>query len=82
MKQKTSVTLSSDLLTQIDRDAGSAASRSAFIENVLREYFNKKVRQAVYERDLALRNEHADYYNREMKDVLRFQAPIHYETEE
>jgi metal-responsive CopG/Arc/MetJ family transcriptional regulator len=82
MKQKTSVTLSSDLLAQIDRDAGSKSSRSAFIEGVLREYFKQKIRQASYERDLKLLNAHADYFNREMEDVLRYQAPIDYETEE
>ncbi len=82
MKQKTSVTLSSDLLAQIDRDAGSKSSRSAFIEGILREYFKQKIRQAIYERDLKLLNEHAAYFNREMEDVLRHQAPIEYETEE
>jgi metal-responsive CopG/Arc/MetJ family transcriptional regulator len=82
MKQKTSVTLSSDLLAQIDRDAGSKSSRSAFIEGVLREYFKQKVRQAIYERDLKLINENADALNREAEDVLRYQAPIEFETEE
>jgi len=82
MKQKTSVTLSSDLLAQIDRDAGSKSSRSAFIEEVLREYFKQKIRQAIYERDLKLINEHADALNREAEDVLRYQAPIEFETEE
>lgn len=82
MKQKTSVTLSSDLLKEIDRDAGSKASRSAFIEGVLREYFKAKVRQAIHERDLKLINENADALNREAMDVLRYQAPIEFETEE
>lgn len=82
MKQKTSVTLSSDLLKEIDRSAGSKASRSAFIEGILREYFKEKIRRAIHERDLKLMNEHADYFNREMEDVLRYQAPITYESEE
>jgi metal-responsive CopG/Arc/MetJ family transcriptional regulator len=82
MKLKTSVTLSSDLLQQIDRDAGSKASRSAFIENALREYFKEKLRRAIYDRDLALMNAHADYFNREMEDVLTYQAPITYESED
>jgi metal-responsive CopG/Arc/MetJ family transcriptional regulator len=82
MKQKTSITLSSDLLKEIDRDAGSKASRSAFIEGVLREYFKEKIRRAIYERDLRLINEHADALNREAMDVLRYQAPIEFETEE
>jgi metal-responsive CopG/Arc/MetJ family transcriptional regulator len=78
MKTKTSITLSSDLLAEIDRDAGSKASRSAFIENVIREYYKQKVRHAIYEHDLRILNENADYFNREAMDVLRYQAPIDY----
>ena len=76
MKEKTSITLSSDVLAQIDRTAGSKASRSAFIENVLREYFKAKVRAAINARDLELINANADYLNREMEDVLQYQAPL------
>jgi metal-responsive CopG/Arc/MetJ family transcriptional regulator len=78
MKQKTSITLSSDLLKEIDRSAGTKASRSAFIEMVIREYFREKVRQAINERDIQILNANADYFNREMEDVLRYQAPIDY----
>ncbi len=76
MKEKTSITLSSDLLAQVDRNAGAKASRSAFIENVLREYFKAKVREAINARDLKLINANADYLNREMEDVLEYQAPL------
>jgi metal-responsive CopG/Arc/MetJ family transcriptional regulator len=76
MKEKTSITLSSDVLTQVDRSAGSKASRSAFIERVLREYFKSKVREAINARDLELINANADYLNREMEDVLKYQAPL------
>ena len=82
MKEKTSITLSSDLLAEVDRSVGTAASRSAFIEGILREYFKEKVRHAIYERDLQILNANADYFNREMEDVLRYQAPITYESEE
>jgi metal-responsive CopG/Arc/MetJ family transcriptional regulator len=82
MKTKTSITLSADLLRKVDRSAGSKASRSAFIEKVLREYFKARVRAALNARDAELINAHADYLNREMEDVLRYQAPIEYETED
>jgi hypothetical protein len=62
----------------VDRNAGSARSRSAFIEGVLRDYFKEKVRQAIHQRDLELINANADYLNREAMDVLRYQAPIDY----
>jgi len=82
MKEKTSITLSSDILAEIDRSAGSKTSRSAFIENVLREYFKEKVREALNARDVELINTHADYLNREAMDVLRYQAPIEYSSED
>jgi metal-responsive CopG/Arc/MetJ family transcriptional regulator len=78
MKEKTSITLSSDLLAYVDESAGAARSRSAFIEQVLREYFKEKVRQAINQRDLELINANADALNREAMDVLRYQAPIDY----
>jgi metal-responsive CopG/Arc/MetJ family transcriptional regulator len=82
MKEKTSITLSSDLLAEIDRNARPKLSRSAFIEAVIREYFKEKVRHAIYERDLQILNANADYFNREMEDVLRYQAPIEWTTED
>jgi len=78
MKEKTSITLSSDLLAEIDRNARPKTSRSAFIEGIIREYFKEKVRRAINERDLQILNANADYFNREMEDVLRYQAPIEY----
>ncbi|MGA9063143.1 MAG: ribbon-helix-helix protein, CopG family [Terracidiphilus sp.] len=76
MKEKTSITLSSDLLAEIGRRTGSKVSRSAFIEEVLREYLKEKVRRAIHARDLELINANADYLNREMEDVLKYQAPL------
>jgi metal-responsive CopG/Arc/MetJ family transcriptional regulator len=76
MKEKTSITLSSDVLAQVDRNAGSKASRSAFIESVLREYFKAKVREAINARDLELINAHADYLTRESRELDEYQAPI------
>jgi len=82
MKEKTSITLSSDILAEVDQTAGSKGSRSAFIEAVLRQYFKEKVREAINRRDAEIINANADYFNREMEDVLRYQAPIEWTTEE
>ena len=82
MKEKTSITLSSDLLAEVDKKAGATKSRSAFIEKVLRDHIRNEARRTVYERELKILNENADYFNREMEDVLRYQAPITYESEE
>jgi metal-responsive CopG/Arc/MetJ family transcriptional regulator len=82
MKLKTSVTLSSDVLAEIDRCAGSKASRSAFIEGILREYFKEKIRQAIHQRDMELINANADYLNSEMEDVLRYQTQFEYSAKD
>ena len=82
MKQKTSITLSEDVLAELDREAGNGASRSAFIENVLRKHFQEKIRQAIHARDIELINANADYLNREAMDVLRYQAPIEFTSED
>ncbi|HEY1679639.1 MAG TPA: hypothetical protein VGG04_18120 [Candidatus Sulfotelmatobacter sp.] len=73
MKEKTSVTLSKEVLTGIDRLAGSKQSRSAFIENVLAEYLRARVRAQIEARDLELINAHADELNAEVDEVLAYQ---------
>jgi metal-responsive CopG/Arc/MetJ family transcriptional regulator len=76
MKKKISITLSMDLLSEIDRLIGPNGSRSAFIEKVLKDHFQKLELQAIHQRDFELINANADYFNREMEDVLRYQADI------
>jgi metal-responsive CopG/Arc/MetJ family transcriptional regulator len=74
MKEKTSITLSSEVLAQVDRLAGSKQSRSAFIERVLRKYVRERKRAALHARDLERINRAADRLNREAADVLGYQA--------
>ncbi len=75
MKEKTSITLSREILIGIDRIAGTKQSRSAFIEGVLRRYLLERARAARDAREIELINEHADELNAEARDVLRYQAP-------
>ena len=82
MKQKTSITLSPDILKEIDRSAGRNGSRSEFIENVLREYFRAKVREAINARDVALINANLDALIRETQDLDAYQAPITWEEDD
>jgi len=74
MKEKTSITLSPEVLAQVDREAGSRMSRSAVIEQVLRSYFRERARRKVHARDLELINAAADRLNREAADVLEYQV--------
>jgi metal-responsive CopG/Arc/MetJ family transcriptional regulator len=75
MKEKTSITLSGDVLAAIDRIAGSKQSRSAFIERVLREFLRQRARAAVQARDLERLNAAAQRLNAEAADVMQYQAP-------
>jgi metal-responsive CopG/Arc/MetJ family transcriptional regulator len=74
MKEKTSITLSKDVLAEIDRLAGSRQSRSALIERILRLHLRNRERAVVQARDLARINESADRLNQEAADVLNYQA--------
>jgi metal-responsive CopG/Arc/MetJ family transcriptional regulator len=74
MKEKTSITLSADILAGIDRLAGSKLSRSALIERVLRRYLRDRARAAIEGRDLTRINAAADRLNSEIADVLEYQA--------
>ncbi len=74
MKEKTSITLSKDLLAKVDRVAGSRQSRSAFIESVLRKYLQGRQLAKIHARDLDLLNQAADRLNKEAEEVLEYQA--------
>jgi metal-responsive CopG/Arc/MetJ family transcriptional regulator len=81
MKEKTSITLSRDVLAQVDRLAGKRYSRSALIEGVLRRYFLDRRRAALHARDLQRINQAADELNSEAADVLEFQTPIEWSSD-
>jgi len=75
MKEKTSITLSREVLTGIDRVAGSNQSRSAFIEAVLQQYLRQRARAQRDARDIELINRNAEKLNRDAEDGLEDQAP-------
>jgi metal-responsive CopG/Arc/MetJ family transcriptional regulator len=74
MKEKISVTLSSNILARIDHLAGPKLSRSVFIERVLRIYFREGARRKMHARDLERINAAADRLNAEADEVLAYQA--------
>ncbi len=78
-KAKTSITLSVPLLVQIDKLVGERASRSAFIEKVLRDHLREVEREAIQQRDMELINANADYLNREALDVLEYQDALYFD---
>ena len=76
MKEKTSITLSKDVLSKIDRAAGSRQSRSSFIEEVLTQYLQDRARAERDARDLAIINRNASQLNRDALDGLEYQASL------
>ena len=79
MKAKTSITLSMQLLVQIDKLIGERASRSAYIEKVLRDHLRDEEREAAGQRDLEIINANADYFDREMEEVLKDQDAFYFD---
>jgi metal-responsive CopG/Arc/MetJ family transcriptional regulator len=74
MKEKTSITLSSDVLKAIDRLAGLKYSRSAVIEQAMRSYLKERERAFIYAHDLELLNRAADRLKAEAEQTLEYQA--------
>jgi len=76
MKVKTSVTLSEDVLEEVDSLIVEAGNRSAFIEEAVREHLNRLRQRARDENDLHILNEQADELNEEALDVLSYQVEL------
>jgi metal-responsive CopG/Arc/MetJ family transcriptional regulator len=75
MKVKTSITLSKELLQQIDaRIESQQRSRSEFIEEAVRAFLAQADRIALQAREAALLRKHAATLNAEMADVLEYQV--------
>ncbi len=76
MKMKTSVTLSKDLVTLIDRHAEGESNRSAFIELAVRTYLQMLMRKKRDQQDLRTINRLSERLNKEAQDVLGYQAEL------
>lgn len=76
MRVKTSVTIDEQVLKAIDKTTTRTRSRSRVIEDAAREFLARRARAAREARDLAIINDAADALNREMDDVLAYQADV------
>jgi metal-responsive CopG/Arc/MetJ family transcriptional regulator len=74
MRVKTSVTIDDKVLRAIDRVTSPTRSRSRVLEDAAREFLARGARAAREARDLEILNGAAEALNREMEDVLAFQA--------
>jgi metal-responsive CopG/Arc/MetJ family transcriptional regulator len=75
MKVKTSVSLSMEVLSQVD-DLISYGNRSDFIEQALLQYIGLLHRERRNQNDLARINAVADRLNEEARDVLQYQIEL------
>ncbi len=76
MRVKTSVTIDERVLRAIDKVTTRHKSRSRIIEDAAREFLTRRARVAREARDLEILNATADALNREMEDVLAYQADV------
>jgi metal-responsive CopG/Arc/MetJ family transcriptional regulator len=76
MKQKTSVTLSEDLLAAVKRATRRGETRSGTVERLLRERLNEEAARARQQREVEQINRHADALNAEAADVLGYQGDV------
>ncbi|HMP71992.1 MAG TPA: ribbon-helix-helix domain-containing protein [Kiritimatiellia bacterium] len=74
MKIKTSITLSDELLKNIDRNLGKFKNRSNFIENAVKNYLSQLSRSESDRRDREIIDRKAVAMNKEAEAVLDFQV--------
>lgn len=70
MKVKTSVTLSDDVLCQIDREIGEHGNRSQFIEKAVKRYFRLQRKAERDAHDAAIYRQSAQRFDAETDEVL------------
>ena len=76
MKVKTSVTLSEELIHQIDALSSQYGTRSAQIERAVRDFLSTAAQRQREARDLEILNRRAEALNAEAVDVLSYQVEL------
>jgi metal-responsive CopG/Arc/MetJ family transcriptional regulator len=76
MKVKTSITLSAELIRQIDALASQYGTRSALIEQAVREFLAAQAKRTREAQDLEILNRRAEALNAEAEDVLSYQVEL------
>jgi metal-responsive CopG/Arc/MetJ family transcriptional regulator len=76
MRLKTSITLAEETVRELDEVAGRGANRSRVIEEAVVEYLDRRRRERRDARDLEIIDRNATALNREVEDVLSYQADL------
>ena len=74
MKVKTSVSLSEELVEELDEMTDEDSNRSQMIERAVAEFIENRRRRLRDVRDLEILNRSADELNQEIDDVLAYQV--------
>ena len=76
MKVKASITLSEELMSQIDTLSSRYGNRSAFIERAVRHFLVVEEQRKRDAQDLDILDAHAESLNEEAMDVLSYQVNL------
>jgi len=76
MKVKTSITLSEELIRQMDALLSQYGTRSALIERAVRDFLATAAQRQREARDLEILNRRAEALNAEAADVLSYQIEL------
>ena len=76
MKIKTSITISEEIIKEIDALSGRYGNRSILIEKAIREFLLAETRRKRDLQDMDILNRSANNLNKEAADVLSYQGDI------
>ena len=76
MKVKTSITISKDIIREIDKLSLEYGNRSALIEKALKDFLSAELKRKMDLQDMKIINKHSDKLNKEAEDVLSYQVAI------
>jgi Arc/MetJ-type ribon-helix-helix transcriptional regulator len=76
MKIKTSITISEEIIKEIDALSGRYGNRSILIEKAIREFLLAETRRKRDLQDMDILNRSANNLNKEAADVLSYQVDI------
>jgi Arc/MetJ-type ribon-helix-helix transcriptional regulator len=76
MKVKTSITLSEDLIKEIDELSSQYGNRSALIEKAVCDFLATEAKRRRDIQDMEILNRRSDEFNKEAEDVLYYQVDL------
>lgn len=76
MKIKTSITLSEDIIKEIDKISKQYGNRSLLIERAIRDFLAAEAKLRLNLHDMEILNRCTDALNEEAEDVLSYQVPV------